>query len=85
MVYVGMHEEAEADLGIMLLCCWKGPAMGLPLTRKTGLGLLLPEAEARCAVSSFTCDSVEASFWSRSLPWPHFMSRSHMPWRFSTD
>ena len=54
VVCVRMHEEAEADLGIMLLCCWKGPARGLPLILNTGLGLPLPAAEARCALSSFT-------------------------------
>ena len=45
--------EAEADLGIMMLC-WKGPGVGLPLILKTGLGLALPEADAKCALSSFT-------------------------------
>lgn len=42
----------QAYLGIMLLCCWKGPGMGLPVTLNTGLGLWLPEA--RWARSSFT-------------------------------
>ena len=46
--------EPGADLGIMLLCCWKGPGVGLPQTLNTGLGLPLPEADARCALSSFT-------------------------------
>lgn len=53
--FILLHELAWTHLGMLLPCwSWKGPGIGLPVTLKTGLGLLLPEAEARCALSSFT-------------------------------
>ena len=53
--FILLLERAWTHLGILLPCwSWKGPGIGLPVTLKTGLGLLLPEAEARCALSSFT-------------------------------